>query len=262
MKIALKVISAANETRMEAACEHRVSLLYQEEYCEGDCIVLECEQPGAYFVVQFEDTLPAALIYAAQSKVTYQIPYGEKRIVFSPKSFAGAKHLVRARVASAEEVAARRCLSFNPYDQHANTSFFPHAVANVETRGEVVFAAQNAIDGVYENNSHGNWPFQSWGINRDPKAEWTVQFGRPVAVDEIRLTLRADFPHDNYWTQATLAFSDGSTEIVPLEKLTEPQRFAVAPRTVEWIVLKDLIAADDPSPFPALTQFEAWGKEV
>ena len=42
--------------------------------------------------------------------------------------------------------------------------------ANVETRGEAVFAARNAIDGIYENDAHGIWPYQSWGINRDPNA--------------------------------------------------------------------------------------------
>ena len=63
---------------------------------------------------------------------------------------------------------------------------------NVETRGEAVFAARNAIDGVYENDAHGIWPYQSWGINRDPNAALTLDFGRPVTIDELRLTLRAD----------------------------------------------------------------------
>ena len=46
--------------------------------------------------------------------------------------------------------------------------------ANVETRGEAVFAARNAIDGIYENDAHGIWPYQSWGINRDPNAALTL----------------------------------------------------------------------------------------
>ena len=132
----------------------------------------------------------------------------------------------------------------------------------METRGEAVFAARNAIDGVYENVAHGTWPYQSWGINRDPNAALTLDFGRPVTVDELRLTLRADFPHDSWWTSATVAFSDGSREVLPLEKSPDPQCFSIAPRTVTRLTLCELIKADDPSPFPALTQIEAWGTEA
>lgn len=35
-----------------------------------------------------------------------------------------------------------------------------------------------------------------------------------------------------------------------------------APKTAEWFVLKNLIQAEGPSPFPALTQIEAWGREA
>ena len=33
-----------------------------------------------------------------------------------------------------------------------------------------MFAARNAIDGIFENSAHGEYPYQSWGINRDPNA--------------------------------------------------------------------------------------------
>ena len=171
-------------------------------------------------------------------------------------------HIIRARFATPEEIAARRNLAYNPYDEHGDTGFFPHAHANVETRGEAVFAARNAIDGIYENDAHGIWPYQSWGINRDPNAALTLDFGRPVTIDELRLTLRADFPHDAWWTQATVEFDDGSREVLELKKSAAPQCFAIAPRTVKSLKLFELIKAEDPSPFPALTQIEAWGVEA
>src|SRR5699024_11398160 len=95
--------------------------------------------------------------------------------------------------------------------------------ANVETRGEAVFAARNAIDGIFENSSHGEYPYQSWGINRDPNAALTLDFGREVLLDELRITERADFPHDNYWTRATVTFSDGSQLEIPLVKSRKPR---------------------------------------
>lgn len=222
-------------------------LVYTGQYEAGDRIMLSVSKAGGYYVVQFEDTLEPALVYVERPEVAYEIPHGTDLVVFSPKSFSGNRHLIRARVATEAEIAARRNLAFNPYDRYGDTGIYPHAKANVETRSEAVFAAYNAIDGIFENSSHGEWPYQSWGINRDPSAEWTLTFGRPVCVDEIRITIRADFPHDSWWQQATVAFSDGSEEILELCKTPYPQSFSIAPRTVEWLTLKKLMKAQSPS---------------
>ena len=111
------------------------------------------------------------------------------------------------------------------------------------------------------NHYHGEWPYTSWGINRDPNAAWRLDFGRRVMIDEAVLYLRADFPHDAWWRQATLHFSDGSQIRLDLEKTDAGQRFQFPERQTEWVVLDQLIKAEDPSPFPALTQLELWGRE-
>lgn len=258
----LAVLNAEGAVCAEAGGEESISLLYQSAYHPGDAIRLETDAPGGWYaVIQLEDTMAQALVWLPGRALTYRIPEQAERIVFSPKAFSGEKHLIRARTATAEEIAARRNLALNCYDRHGHPGFYPHSSANVETRGEVVFASYNTIDGVYENSCHGKWPYQSWGINRDPNAALRLDFGRPVRLDELRLTLRADFPHDSWWTQATVEFSDGSREVLALSKSAVPQRFTIAPRTVEWLVLKELVKAEDESPFPALTQLEAWGVE-
>ena len=132
----------------------------------------------------------------------------------------------------------------------------------METRGEAVFAARNAIDGMYANSSHGKYPYPSWGINRDPKAALTLDFGREVLVNEIRLTLRADYPHDNYWVSADINFDDGSSETLKLEKSEKPQCFLIKERKIKSLVLEKLIKAEGESPFPALTQIEVRGVEA
>ncbi len=260
--IKLKVLDAQGHTLMTCGAGENVSLVYTNAYTPGDRVALEIGSPGQFCVIQFEDTMPPALVYVQNREINFRIPFGEQAIVYSPKSFTGNRHVIRARLANQEEIKQRRNLALNPYDQHGKTGFFPHAVANVETRGESVFAARNAIDGIFENSSHGEYPYQSWGINRDPQAELTLYFGRRVEVDELRLTLRADYPHDNYWIQATALFSDGDNIKLPLISSREPQRFPIPPRTIEWITLKELIQAEGPSPFPALTQIEAWGTEA
>ena len=105
----LKVVNKNGHTLLTAADDTCVSLVYTGEYQEGDSIVLDCDQP-CYCMVQFEDSLPAALIYVAERELWYHIPYGRDRIVFSPKCFTGSRHLIRARLAEPEEIAARRNL--------------------------------------------------------------------------------------------------------------------------------------------------------
>ena len=123
-----------------------LNLVFTNEYQEGDSIVLDCDYP-CFCVVQFEDSLPPALVYAAGRELWYHIPFGADRIVFSPKCFTGGRHLIRARLAEPHETAARRNLAFNPYDQHGDNGFFPHSKANVETRGESVFGAAGCPPG-------------------------------------------------------------------------------------------------------------------
>jgi hypothetical protein len=170
-------------------------------YADGDWIALECDESGLFCVVQLVDTMPPRLIYIKERGMDFLIPPADNRINYDPSSFTGSSYLLRARLATPEEIAARRNLAFNPYDCHDSRIFYPHASANMETRGEAVFAVCNAVDGIYENDARGtrgSWPYQSWGINRDPDAALTIDFGRAVTVDEIHLTLRANFPHDSW----------------------------------------------------------------
>lgn len=260
--IKLKVISKDNKELACGVSDGKVNLVHTAQYNEGDRIYLETSKYGSFCVVQLEDSMPEAFVYIKGTSMEFFIPPENNRPNYSPKSFTGSCHLISARFASDEEIHRRRNLALNVYDQHENTTFYPHVSANVETRGEAVFAARNAIDGMFMNSSHGKYPYQSWGINRDPNAALTIDFGRKVAVDEIRLTLRADYPHDNYWTSATITFDDGSEEVLPLVKTEKTQTFQIKPRTVQKLVLDKLIMAEGPSPFPALTQIEVWGSEI
>ena len=185
-------------------------------------------------------------------------------ISYSPRAFVGTDHYLTARPAHAEEIACPRNLARNVYDCHGNAACFPHAKANVETRGESVFAARNAIDGVVYPWCHGHYPFQSWGINRDPNACWTLEFGRPVKAGMLALTTRADFPHDAWWTSARLTLSDGESMTLHLEKAPDGHRQCLDLHgvTITGLALDNLKKADDPSPFPALTQVEVWGTNL
>jgi hypothetical protein len=255
----LKIYNKNNLFLAQSEYGEKVSICYTNKYEDGDWIWLQSDTKGVFCVIRFEDTMMPALVYIKDTSAIFPIPPSGNRLNYSPKSFTGSCQLITARLATVEEISARRCLSFNPYDSHDSKGFYPHAYANVETRGEVVFAARNAIDGIFENSSHGEYPYESWGINKDPNAQLSIDFGHPVVVDEIRLTLRADFPHDNYWTRATIEFSDGSRETFSLMKTADTQVFSIDPRKITGATLKDLIMAEGESLFPALTQIEFYG---
>ncbi|MDE5939265.1 MAG: carbohydrate-binding protein [Lachnospiraceae bacterium] len=256
----LRIINKENEILCESVGEDYAGLVYDRSYCEGDRIEIEASKKDVYVVWQADDALGAAFCYLREGKTVYEVPFGERRIPYSPKAFYGEKHYLYVRTAEQEEIGAYRNLALNVYDRHGDTECFPHATANVETRGESVFAARNAIDGVCENRGHGEWPYASWGINMQDDAEMKVDFGREVETDKIRLYTRADFPHDNWWRQVKLEFSDGSVLVWDLEKSIRPHEICFEKKRIIWVRLYDLIKADDPSPFPALSQIEVYGR--
>lgn len=244
-----------------ASGENQAILAFEGEYEEGDVIVLSTEKTDAHYVVRIDDCLDESLVYITKPEVTYFIPFGEKKVSYNPKAFTGERHYLIIRTAASYEADSYRNLGKNVIDQHGDTGCYPHAFANVETRGEAVFAARNAIDGVVASESHGEWPYESWGINRQDDAELTLEFGRPVDFDTLVLYTRSDFPHDNWWVKATFTFSDGTSEVVEMEKSSKPHVFEIKREHITWIRLSNLIKADDPSPFPALTQIEVYGKD-
>ncbi len=180
----------------------------------------------------------------------------EKRELIFPQ-----RHVLNVRKAYDFEPRQYRNLAINTFDFHGNTACYPHASANVETRGEAVFAALNAIDGCTVSHSHGEWPFQSWGINQNPDAVFKLEFGRNITTDKIILYTRADYPHDNWWKNITINFSDGSSINSDLIKTGDAQIIAFEKRKIQWLTLSRLIKSDEQSPFPALTQIEVYGAE-
>jgi len=259
--LTLKVLKENGNTICVSRAEDEVSLVFTGVYQKGDKIVLESSLKEGFYVISVDDAMGEEFVYLSENNFSFEIPFGEKKICYSPKLFSGEKHLITARLAQKEEVAVYKNLARNRLDQHGETHCYPHASANVETRGESVFAARNAIDGIKENRSHGEWPYGSWGINRRKDAVWKLEFGRSVDIDKLCIYLRADFPHDNWWKQVTVRFSDGSLFHWELEKTGKGQALKIEKKAIEWLQLENLIQSEEPSFFPALTQLEVYGTE-
>lgn len=258
MLLTLKVLDRHSRTICEKSGEDFADLVCLHEYQEGDMIVLESSEKNVHLNLQVDDALGASFVFLTDN-LRYTIPFGEKRICHSPKIFYGDRHYLYVEKAPEWEIKSYRNLALNPNDQHGNVPCYPHASANVETRGESVFAAKNAIDGVRANLSHGEWPYASWGINMQDDACIRIDFGRKIKTDKIVLYTRSDFPHDNWWKQVTLRFSDGSSLDWQLEKSCLPHVLEFPFKEITWLSMDRLIKADDPSPFPALSQIEVYG---
>lgn len=256
----LSVVDTKGVVLAKVEEEQELNLVLNRIYERGDHIILSDIKAPCYLMMQVDDALGEALIYVTENEIRYTIPFDEKKVCYSPKTFYGTLHVLTARYARQEEMTSYRNLALNVMDQHEFNGYYPHASANVETRGESVFAAQNAIDGIKCNTSHGEWPYGSWGINQRKDATIKIDLGRVVEVDKLILYTRADFPHDSWWTQVTVTFSDGNSIKYPLEKTKEAQVLIVPKRKISWVMLSELIKAEDESPFPALTQIEIYGR--
>jgi len=257
------IMNSIGNLLQSAAAENHVTLQPEQPYNSGDSIVVWSSTWPVMLQIRFDDHLASAVIWLTADRMDYPVPVGTEHAAYPPSSFTGKPGRIDILAIPQTIAEESRNLSENSLDRRGYTMYFPHCTASVETRGEAVFAARNTIDGICENRSHGAWPYQSWGDDENPLAEIMIEFGRSVLVKRIEIQLRADFPHDNYWQRGTLLFSDGTKEEVRFIKTEEKQVFAFSERKISWVKLTDLHKDEtESSPFPALTQWTVWGKEM
>ena len=170
MSISVALKDGQGKVLQSAQAEGFLHLAVEREYVPGDCLEVT---GGRHLMVQLDSSLTEGEVYAPNGCMTYRIPFGPERTAYPPHAFEGERHVVRVREMAEDEVLSLRPVSRNPHDLRGNTDFYPHATANVETRGEADFAARNIIDGLYTNHGHGPWPYGSWGIGtkQDAAAE-------------------------------------------------------------------------------------------
>lgn len=260
MRFTIKIKNQEKELFSQSA-ENELFVSYEGEYNPGDAIHISCSEKNVFVKIRLDDSMEEVFAFLKDEYIL-EIPFDEKKASHNPKAFTGKRHYIYIREAFKDEISQRKNLALNPYDYHQNKTLFPRTWANVETRGEAVFASRNAIDGYLANTFHGEWPFSSWGINRNPDAEFHLEFGRKIKTDCIAIYLRADFPHDAWWTEGTIEFSDGTNLNLSFKKTGEAQYFNFPEKEIESLKLYKLIKAEDPSPFPALTQIKVFGTEA
>ena len=247
------------ETLTSIAAEGEAMLYFHGHYQPDDVIAFDSASRHA--VVRVDKTIAPARVYLPVMKCEFRLPLeGDLPRMYPPFAFQGDSHLITLKEDTENEY---RNLACNPADQRHESGAYPHASANVETRDESIFFARNVIDGEHIADSHGSWPYGSWGIGGRADAAIRLDFGRAVRVDKTVLYLRADFKHSGYWKRATLHLSDGYEKTFDLLEFDGPQEVKLDGfHTVTWMRLDTLVKAEHPSSYQSLRQWEVYGQDA
>ncbi len=262
--INLKLLAANGDVKFKAYGED-IDVRYEGVYEPGDKWRLELTYCD-FVKIKLDPTLAESIIYIPDGVFEFPIPFDYHRSAcYGKEAFAGDSHRVTVSEPTEAEIYSDRLISLNSHDMHNVPKYFPHAVANFVTREDPCFFERNAIDGVSDNLGHGQYPFHSWGGGLREDLEFEVHFGMEVEVSRAVIHLRADFPHDTYWKEADLEFSDNSRVHINLEGIADGQSFEFEPKKTEFVRmtgLKQQRLADGSLSFAALSQFSIYGKYI
>ena len=85
--------------------------------------------------------------------------------------------------------------------------------------------------------------------------EYYVDFGTEVEVEKLVFYLRADFPHDTYWKNIDIEFSDGEIVTANFEGVADGQEVVLKEKKItRTIHLTNFIQAVFPLSWAALSR--------
>ena len=259
--LTLKVLNKSREILSEEKGKE-ITLSYNRAYEDGDLIRVE-SSIDKFIAVQFDEALAESIIFIPGKSFDFMIPAENVRMgCYGEEAFGGDSHIIRAREISEEEMYSYRKISLNSHDIHGKAKSYPHTWANFVTREAPTFYARNAIDGVINNDGHGNFPYHSWAGGAREDLEFVLDFGQMVSVDKIVFFLRADFPHDTYWKNIDVEFSDGSIEHAEFEGIKDGQAITFEPKETTYVKLINFKQAVYPLSWAALSQIEVYGNYI
>lgn len=214
----------------EVTADGAVELSVSRAYQTGDKITVTLPEGQHYLAFCLADgVMEETILYLPASVFVYNVQNVSRSY---PPEMNGKECKITARIPSDEELIAVRNLACNPADLETAKKAYPHATTtNVHDKSNennrLDFEARNAIDGFTKNDGHGSYPVQSWGpgSNMSSKDNLKIDFGREVALYELVIFIRADFPHDTYWDSCTVKFSDGTTMELNFTKTGKAQDF-------------------------------------
>jgi len=239
-----------------------IDITYHGEYFDGDKIIIS-KADAEYLALQLDATLAESIIFSPLSTIEFPVPYGELKKGYDDNAFCGSSHRIRVYEPDDETKYKTRKISLNSHDIRGQKKYFPHAYANLVTREAVCFFERNAIDGITENNGHGDYPYHSWAGGAREDLEYFIDFGTLVEVEKLVFYLRADFPHDTYWKSLDVEFDDKTTATANFVKTGEGQELLLPEKKLtRQIHLTNFKQAELPFSWAALSQVEVYGRYI
>lgn len=237
----------------------KIQMFYNEEYQEGDMIFIYPDETPTYLNIKIDDAIEESMVYIKEGYLQYRIPDIIMRKSFSYKAFYNKKHLISVSKTTFQQISTYQNLSKNTLDQINHQQVYPHVESSLDKQLQPIFAAKNVIDGLTFNCGHGRWPYTSWSYMQDENAELLICFGRKVDIEEIHFYLRSDFPHDSYFQNISLEFSNNMHLQIHFIKTEHVQIHKVKLQNIEWIRFYNFQKKADNIPFAAITQIEVYG---
>lgn len=148
---------------LEKHSGNNIDFEYNGEYAEGDKIVIS-KKDAEYIALQLDEFLKESIIFSESSRIVFEIPFGALKAGYDERAFSGDKHRIKLYEPTDEQAFGYRNIALNSHDRRGQKKYYPHAYANLVTRDEVCFFERNAIDGVCDNKSHGNYPYYVSGL--------------------------------------------------------------------------------------------------
>lgn len=265
----ITVLTRLFEEKHSVEGSGKIELKVPNQFENEDILIFELSEEemniNSNFVrICIDDYLLPADIYMPTGKLIYYMPTGVKLKAYHENAFNSDEINISIEIIERNILTKRRNIALNSMDLRGETTdYFPHADANVVTRDQPWFEARNAIDGVKDNEGHGQYPYHSWGGGLRDDLEFRVYFGREVIIDEIIIFLRADSHnnHDINWDSGIIELSNGKKIKIEMENTKEGQSFKFEPMKVEWIKLNNLAREKTPE-FSALSQIEVYGWDI
>ena len=262
--INLKLIRENGDVKFKAY-GNEIDEHFHGEYEPGDKFRVElCD--SSFVKLKLDPTLAESIVYIPDGTFEFAVPFDRERMAcYAPGAFEGDDHRIVVSEPIDAEIYSDRLISLNSHDRHNVPKYYPHAVANFVTREDPCFFERNAIDGVIDNSNHGMFPYHSWGGGLREDLEFELHFGTEIETSRVVIYLRADFPHDTYWKECDVEFSDGSKVHAELIGTAEGQVVTFDAKVTEMVKLtgfKQQRLEDGSLSFAALTQIEVYGKYI
>lgn len=259
---------SASGKKASASGEGMVTL-YVGKYVANGKLTITLPAGEKYVAISLNSRVGEAIIYCPDGKFNYTFPNTTKVFPNTMDSGSGivyTNNTITARIPTAQELAKEHNLALNPYDWANSKGAYPHASTNNVYTGSDEWAARNAIDGFTANKGHGEYPYQSWAPSSTMKDSdyFMIDFGREVTVNELVVVIRADFPHDSYFTGCTVTLSDGTTMQINLNNSAMEQEIDLGGVKTTSVKLSGFTVekANASTEYAALVEVACMGTEV